>query len=74
LLAVLGGGCQVPIGAHATIEGSTIHLHAIVASPDGERVIRGELSGSDAFTLGRLLGEQLLKDGAREILSAAYSA
>jgi hydroxymethylbilane synthase len=74
LLAVLGGGCQVPIGAHATIEGPTIHLRAIVASPDGERVIRGGLSGSDASTLGRLLGEQLLKDGAREILSAVYSA
>ncbi len=74
LLAVLGGGCQVPIGAHATIERSTIHLRAIVASPDGERVIRGERSGSDASTLGRLLGEQLLKDGAREILSAVYSA
>jgi hydroxymethylbilane synthase len=82
LLAVLGGGCQVPIGAHATMEGygeghgegSIIHLRAIVASPDGARVIRGELSGSDAGALGRLLGEQLLKDGAREILSAVYTA
>jgi hydroxymethylbilane synthase len=74
LLAVLGGGCQVPIGAHATVERSSIDLRAIVASPDGSRVIRGSLSGSDATSLGRLLGEQLLKDGAREILSAVYSA
>ena len=78
LLQAMGGGCQVPIGAHATIEsrteGPTIHLRAIVASPDGERVIHGQLSGSDASMLGRLLGEQLLKDGAREILSSAYSA
>jgi hydroxymethylbilane synthase len=74
VLAVLGGGCQVPIGAHATIDGSKIHLQAIVASPDGTRVIRGEHSGSDASSLGRLLGEQLLQDGAREILSAVYSA
>jgi hydroxymethylbilane synthase len=74
LLAVLGGGCQVPIGAHATVEGQNIHLRAIVASPDGTRVIRGELSGTDASSLGQRLGEQLLKDGAREILSAVYSA
>jgi hydroxymethylbilane synthase len=74
LLAVLGGGCQVPIGAHATVDGANIHLRAIVASPDGTRVIRGELAGSDAASLGRLLGERLLKDGAREILSAVYPA
>jgi hydroxymethylbilane synthase len=74
LLAVLGGGCQVPIGAHATVEGPAIHLRAIVASPDGLRVIRGSRSGSDAWSLGQLLGDQLLKDGAREILSAVYSS
>jgi hydroxymethylbilane synthase len=74
LLAVLGGGCQVPIGAHAMVEGQNIHLRAIVASPDGTRVIRGELSGTDASSLGQRLGEQLMNDGAREILSAVYSA
>lgn len=74
LLAVLGGGCQVPIGAHATVNGSNIQLQAIVASPDGSRVIRGELSGTDASSLGQQLGQKLLKDGAREILSAVYSA
>ncbi len=74
LLAVLGGGCQVPIGAHATVNGSDIHLQAIVASPDGSCVIRGEDSGTDAFSLGQLLGEELLQNGAREILSAVYPA
>jgi hydroxymethylbilane synthase len=74
LLAVLGGGCQVPIGAHATVSGQDIQLRAIVSSPDGTRVIRGELSGTDASSLGQRLGEQLLKDGAREILSAIYPA
>ena len=46
LLATLGGGCQVPIGGSR--DGSTgieVHLRAIVASPDGSRVVRGEASG-----------------------------
>jgi hydroxymethylbilane synthase len=74
LLAVLGGGCQVPIGAHASVDGENIYLCAIVASPDGTRVIRGELSGTDPSSLGQRLGGQLLKDGAREILAAVYPA
>ena len=69
LLAVLGGGCQVPIGAHATVDGSAIYLRAIVASPDGARVVRGELSGSDPIAMGQALGQQLLENGARSILS-----
>ena len=70
LLAALAGGCQVPIGAHARIEGGQIHLQAIVASPDGQRIIRDRASGQDAETLGRELGERLLSAGAREILAS----
>jgi hydroxymethylbilane synthase len=70
LLSVLGGGCQVPIGAHAEVEGSAIHLRAIVASPDGGQVIKGELRGSDPQVLGLALGRQFLDDGARAILNA----
>jgi hydroxymethylbilane synthase len=72
LLATLGGGCQVPVGAHATLEGSVIHLRAIVISPDGARVVRGELRGNDPGELGDTLGKQLLSEGAREILSEVY--
>ena len=72
LLAVLGGGCQVPIGAHATVENFRVHIRAIVASPDGTRVVRGARWGQGP--VGRILGEQLLQDGAREILDAVYSA
>jgi hydroxymethylbilane synthase len=68
LLATLEGGCQVPIGAHATFGGQTLHLRAIVASPDGARVIRDEMRGDDPVALGRRLGETLLVSGAREIL------
>lgn len=74
MLAVLGGGCQVPIGAHAIVEGGEIRMHAIVASPDGSRVIRGKLHGADAEQVGAELGRRLLEEGAREILKEVYAA
>lgn len=70
MLEVMGGGCQVPIGAHATIDGASIHLRAIVAAPDGSRLVRGELSGLDPVGLGTALGRRLLAEGADEILKA----
>jgi hydroxymethylbilane synthase len=70
MLEVLGGGCQVPIGAYATVDGSMIHLRAIVVSPDGSRLVRGELSGSDSSETGATLGRRLLAEGAEEILRA----
>lgn len=74
LLATLGGGCQVPVGAHATLSDRTLHLRAIVASPDGARVIRGELSGAHPEHTGSQLGRMLLERGAREILAEVYAA
>jgi hydroxymethylbilane synthase len=68
LLAVLEGGCQVPIGAYAQLEGSSIHLRAIVASPDGQRVIRDSMCGEEPIALGHELGRRLLAAGARNIL------
>jgi len=74
LLLVLGGGCQVPVGAHARIENGQIKMIAVVARPDGSRVIRGELSGADPEKTGTALGRTLLDQGAREILEEVYSA
>jgi hydroxymethylbilane synthase len=74
LLATLGGGCQVPVGAHATLDGEIIRLQAIVASPDGTRVIGGDLSGTDPAQTGAQLGRILLEKGAREILAEVYAA
>ncbi len=78
LLATLGGGCQVPVGAHATLnsgpDDEIIRLRAIVASPDGARVIGGELSGTDPAQTGAQLGRILLEKGAREILAEVYAA
>ncbi|HEV8145889.1 MAG TPA: hydroxymethylbilane synthase [Bryobacteraceae bacterium] len=72
LLATLGGGCQVPIGGHAVLLDGVVHLRAIVATPDGSRIIRGELSGSDPSAVGAALGATLLDQGAREILREVY--
>jgi hydroxymethylbilane synthase len=74
LLAALGGGCQVPIGAHATVSGSELRLLGVVASPDGSEVVRAEGRGAvqDAAEVGRRLGEELLAMGARKILEAVY--
>jgi len=75
VLGALGGGCQVPIGAHATVEGGKLRLLGLVASPEGDEVIRGESQGaaSDAESLGRALGNELLERGARRILDAVYA-
>jgi hydroxymethylbilane synthase len=75
VLSALGGGCQVPIGAHATVEGGRLQLLGVVASPDGDEVIRGTASGavSAAESLGRALGNELLERGARRILDAVYA-
>ena len=70
LLATLEGGCQVPIGAHARVDREVLHLMAVVASPDGTRVMRARATGRDAVALGRELGERMLASGARDILGS----
>jgi hydroxymethylbilane synthase len=74
LLARLGGGCQVPIGAHACIVESTLHIAAVIVSPDGDAIVRLGSSGpvSDAASIGTALGEELLAMGGREILEDVY--
>ena len=74
VLAALGGGCQVPIGAHAVVDGDRLRLLAVVASPTGDALIRLDAEGlaADASPLGRDLGERLLAAGARQILESVY--
>jgi hydroxymethylbilane synthase len=66
----LGGGCQVPVAAHAVANGSAMRLVALVASLDGGEIIRAEGVGaaSDPERLGTSAAEELLKRGARAIL------
>jgi hydroxymethylbilane synthase len=75
VLSALGGGCQVPIGAYATVASGSLRLLGLVASPNGDEVIRGESQGpaSGAENLGRALGAELLERGARRILDAVYA-
>jgi hydroxymethylbilane synthase len=72
LLGVLGGGCQVPVGAHAAFRDGVLTLNAIVAQPDGSNVVRGHRTGTDPVEVGATLGESLLTDGARSILEQVY--
>ncbi len=77
VLATLGGGCQVPIGAYASIQTSgQVHLQALVVAPDGSTIIRQTATGdpADALRLGREMGERLLAAGAQDILEAVYGA
>lgn len=72
----LEGGCQVPIGAFAQLHGDEIHLRGLVGSPDGHVVVRSEIRGAqeNAEALGTALAEDLLAQGAGEILQAVYQS
>ncbi len=74
VLRAMGGGCQVPIGAYAQIDGDRLQLRAIVISPDGSHAVTGRREGLalNAESIGADLAAQLLSEGAREILEAAY--
>lgn len=68
VLSVLGGGCHVPIGANAVFEDGVLRLRAIVISPDGSQIVKREAYGIDPQRVGASLGQELLDNGAREIL------
>jgi hydroxymethylbilane synthase len=78
LLRALGGSCQVPIGGKARFEAGRLVIKGLIASLDGKRVIRDEISGpsTDSAALGLQLGQKLLEMGAGEILAeiAQYAA
>ncbi len=70
LMERLGGGCSVPLGASAWIEGGELHLVGMVAAPDGSRLMRqSTVGGCDRpEALGRRVADLLLQAGARELL------
>ncbi|WP_404415660.1 hydroxymethylbilane synthase [Marinospirillum sp.] len=70
----LKGGCQVPIGGYALLEGDQLWLRALVGEPEGGRVLRSEARGlaSDPEALGIQVAEDLLKQGAGDILEKVY--
>jgi hydroxymethylbilane synthase len=66
----MGGSCRTPLAAQGTLVNDSISLTALIASPDGRRLIRGTRSGpSDAAEqVGALLAEALLAQGGQAIL------
>jgi hydroxymethylbilane synthase len=72
LLNKLGGGCQVPIGAFGEVRDGRLHLEAIVADPDGSKVLRESREGTDPVQLGESVGETLLRRGGDAILEQVY--
>lgn len=73
---VLGGSCQVPLGAHATLQGDMLHIAGFVANPDGSQFIHDVATGDmrDPEAVGQMLADKLLAQGARAILDALPAA
>ncbi|MDF2388410.1 hydroxymethylbilane synthase [Nostoc ellipsosporum NOK] len=71
----LEGGCQVPIGVNTEIEGDNLTLTGIVASVDGQKLVKDSITGkaSNAEAIGTELAHLLRQQGAQEILSEIFA-
>ncbi len=69
---IFGGSCQIPLAAYATINGEQMHLRAMVATPDGQRMASAEVSGaaSDPEALGEQAAQLLRQQDAAGILAS----
>jgi hydroxymethylbilane synthase len=76
MLAELGGGCQVPIGAYGTLENTELFLTGAVFAPDGSSMIRYTATGecTKPGELGRNVARVLLARGAQSILELVYGS
>jgi hydroxymethylbilane synthase len=68
-LAALGGGCSLPVGALASVDGDSIQLQGVVAAQDGSCVLRATSSGEDPKRLGEQLAQQTITEGAEDLIS-----
>ena len=73
-LAALGGGCNLPLGAHAQIEGERVRLRALVAREDGSLTLRGDAEDADPTELGQRVARQLLTNGAAALIARPADA
>ena len=73
LLSALRGGCNVPVGGHAEVEGDQLTLKARVLSLDGRTRVEGSRSGprEQAVAIGAALAKELIEQGAAELIEAA---
>ena len=72
----LQANCQSPVASYAVLTGDELHLTALVASPDGQQILKDDIRGTrlDADELGRRLADQLLERGAAELLAEGADA
>jgi hydroxymethylbilane synthase len=68
----LGGSCQLPLAAYASVSGATLDLRGLVANPDGKSMVRAQVSGPSGSPeeLGIRLADELRAQGADRILAA----
>ena len=74
LMVRLGGGCALPLGALATRRGDGVHLVAVVATPDGERLVRADAEAREPEEAADSVADRLLRRGAGDILSTVRGA
>jgi len=75
LLRAMGGGCQVPMGARATVSGGSLALRAVVLRPDGSMRLEADSAGAidDAERLGEAVAQKLRDQGAGTLLAVPGS-
>jgi hydroxymethylbilane synthase len=78
VLAALGGGCQLPVGAFASVTEGAIEASAIVIAPDASRCVResglAQRSSGNAAELGHMIAQRLLARGAADLLAGAVAS
>jgi hydroxymethylbilane synthase len=71
LLKSVGGGCSMPLGGYAYLDGENIRITGLLCAPDGSKSIRAERFGniSEAEELGREAGEEIRKNGMEILIN-----
>ncbi|KRB89185.1 hydroxymethylbilane synthase [Noviherbaspirillum sp. Root189] len=69
---VFGGSCQIPLAAFATVDNGSMHLRAMVGTPDGKRIAYAEVDGAAGLpeSVGQQVAAALETKGASDILAA----
>jgi len=70
----LGADCSMPIAAYASAAGDGLTLRALLARPDGTRVLRATVSGADPAAVGAAAAAALRVQGADAILRELHGA
>lgn len=63
------GGCHLPLAAYAEMVGEEVRLTGLVAQPDGKKILKATLQGKEEWALGQQLAEQLMEQGAGQLLA-----